>query len=169
MNESNLGGIPSQQVQNPDSRTNPSQTADKPALERLEQQNAEERTKPVKSESENRSGDSTKDGGSGVVVDLKSIPRAALPTVTGVSPAVALSYAVAALKVEMSTLFVILGQSGESSSSVAEKVGNAVEAEVLASTGLGGGTVVQKVGQAIESFQAPPAVTTSGITLSTWG
>lgn len=166
MNESNLGGIPSQQVQNPDARTGQPQATDRPAIERFEQQKAEELTKPVKSEGDNRSGDTTKDGGSGVVVDLKSIPRAALPTVTGVSPARALSYAVAALKVEMSTLFVILGQSGESSGAVAEKVGSAIEAEVLSSAGYSGGTVAQKVGQAVDGFQAPPVTTSSGISLS---
>ncbi len=162
MNESTIGGLPSQQVQpKGDGRGVQPQPAERPELERLQQEQAKELQKPVESERQNKTGDPTEDQKSGVVVDLKTIPRAALPTVTGVSPARALSYAVAALKVELSTLFVILGQTGETSSGVAEKVGNQIEQDALAGDG-NGASVVQKVSQALDGFNAPPITTTSG-------
>ncbi|CCQ74649.1 hypothetical protein [Magnetospira sp. QH-2] len=166
MNESNIGGLPSQQVpQKGDARAAHQQPAERPELERLQQQHAAEQSKPVSSEQQNRSGNSTQDGGSGVVVDLKTIPRAALPTVTGVSPARALSYAVAALKVELSTLFVVLGQTGDTSAGIAEKVGATIEHDLSLNTG-GASGVAQSVGQALEKFSLPPIPTTSGASVA---
>ncbi len=163
MNESTIGGLPTQQVQpKGDARTAHQQPAERPDLERLQQLQARDLQKPVESEQQNRTGDPTGEKGSGVVVDLKTIPRAALPTVTGVSPARALSYAVAALKVELSTLFVILGQTGDTSSEIAEKVGSQIDQDIQ--LGRGGGTnVVQKVTQALDGVTTPPIKTGGGV------
>ncbi|GAB6054507.1 hypothetical protein JCM17960_33270 [Magnetospira thiophila] len=165
MNESNIGGLPSQQVPpKADARAAHQQPAERPDIDRLQHQQAAERQKPVASEHQKKSGDST-DSGSGVVVDLKSIPRAALPTITGVSPARALSYAVAALKSELSTLFVVLGQTGDTSSGVAQKVGATIEHDISFNQG-GGAGVTQAVTQALDGFTVPPIKTSGGFSVA---